>query len=213
MNVCARLILLTVFLAGCAVDKPYDSEPIQIMGRPGTLYIRGDARAVIECSGGPAPRECGSVEVLSLSGEIYRDCSDAQFECLFNGVVLAIPKTGGLTLGQKYSAFGASLTVEQCFLNLDTCELAMIKSECAVPGICGCRPGSRAVFYFSRERGITAFYRIAEPPSGMGEPPNGIDLKKLMTDSIPLLTYVLVAEKGFLRTPLSLRRATPGSGC
>jgi hypothetical protein len=213
MNVFARLILLTVFLAGCAVDKLYDSEPVQIMGRPGTMYIRGDARGVIECSGGAAPRECGSVEISGVPGEIYLDCSDAQFECLFNGNVLAIPKTGGLTLGQKYSAFGASLTVEQCFLNLDPCELAMIESECAAPRTCGCRSGSRAVFYFSRERGITAFYRIADPPSGMGEPPKGIDPKKLMTDAIPLLTYVLVAEKGFLRTPLSLRRATPAAGC
>jgi hypothetical protein len=212
MNAHARLILLTLCLVACVSDKPYDSEPVQIMGRPGAMYIRGDARETIECSSGRVPRQCGPVEISGLPGQPYFDCSDAQFKCLFNGDVLAIPKTGGLTMGQKYSSFGANLTVERCFLNLASCEMAMVKSECADPQTCGCRSGRTTMFYFSRERGITAFYTISEPPSDMGEPPSGVD-PKMLTDAIPLLTYILVAEKGFLRAPLSLPRATSGTNC
>lgn len=208
MKVEAWPIVLTVCLLGCADRKPFDHDPIQISGRPGTVYTRGDARAVIECGGGSVPSECGSVDSSGLTDQVYFDCSDEEFECLFNSSdVLAVPKAG-LTLGKKYSAFHANLTVEQCFDDQATCAIAMIRSECTDAQVCGCRSavkGRKTIFYFSRELGVTAFYTV-------GEPPTGVD-SKMLADSVPLLTYVLVAKEGFLRAPLSLRRATSATNC
>jgi hypothetical protein len=192
-------IILMVCLLGDADDHPYDGDPIQIQGRHGAMYLRGDGREVIECSVGSPPEICGALEVTGLSHQIYLDCSDEQFECLFNLYgVPAIPRAG-LTLGQKYTAYGANLSVERCFGDQDSCEIAMIKSECHAE-----RPVT-IMFYFSSELGITTFYPT-------GGPPRGVDAK-MLTDAIPLMTYVLVAEKGFLRVPLSLRRVAPGTRC
>jgi hypothetical protein len=204
MNAKAWPILLTLCLSGCAGEKPYDHDPIQIQRRPGVMYVRGDGREAIECGIGSVPTECGSVEISGVAEQMYLDCSDEQFECLFNTAdVLAIPKAG-LTQGQKYTAFGANLTVERCFMDQDSCEVALIRSECGDAQTCSCRsavPGRTTTFYFSRELGVTAFYTIAEPAAV------GVD-SKMLTDAIPLLTYVLVAEKGFLRAALSLPRAS-----
>jgi len=54
------------------------------------MYLRGDGREVIECNNGARPNECGSLESSGAPGQIYLDCSDKQFACLFSlGVVLA----------------------------------------------------------------------------------------------------------------------------
>src|SRR5258708_263286 len=199
-------MILTMCLLGCAGEKPYDHEPIKIQSITyGVMYRRGDGQDAIQCQGGHVPKICGS---LGITGkQIYFDCSDVEFECLFNATdVLAIPKAG-FALGQRYSAFGANLTVERCFGDQASCEVALIKSECADARICSCRSevrGRALKFYFSRELGVTAFYTTTDLSS------IGVD-SKLFEDAIPLLTYVLGVEKGFLRAPLSL--ATLGTYC
>jgi hypothetical protein len=143
--------------------------------------------------------------------EIFYDCSDQQFECVFNAVgadVLAIPRAG-LSLGQHYSAFGADLTVERCFGDQASCEMALIRSECADTRGCSCPAAEHrrtTKFYFSRDLGITSFYTTSDLSS------IGVDAK-LLADALPLLTYVLVAEKGFLRAPMALRKATLSTSC
>jgi hypothetical protein len=200
------LIILTLCFLGCAAEKPYDHEPIQSI-KAGVIYRRGDGREAIQCQGGRVPSMCGSVEINAE--QIYYDCSDERFECLFNAAdVLAIPKTG-LTLGQQYAVFGANLTVERCFGNQASCEVALIKSECTDARTCSCRSSVRGrtmKFYFSRELGVTTFYTTSDVSL------IGVD-SKMLEDTIPLMTYVLVAEKGFLRTPLALRRATSDTNC
>jgi hypothetical protein len=49
-------------------------------------------------------------------------------------------------------------------------------------------------FYFSRELGVTTFYTTGDFGA------IGVD-SKMLADAIPLMTYSLVAEKGFLRAP------------
>jgi hypothetical protein len=61
-------------------------------------------------------------------------------------------------------------------------------------------------FYFSRELGVTTFYTTADLAA------IGVD-SKMLVDAIPLMTYFLVAEKGFLRARLALRRATSDTKC
>jgi hypothetical protein len=66
-------------------------------------------------------------------------------------------------------------------------------------------------FYFSRERGVTAFF-----PEATGTADDlarqGADASEL-DDEIPLRTFVLVAEKGFLRAPLNLRISKLRTNC
>lgn len=200
------LIILAMCLLGCAGEKPYDHEPIQSM-EAGVMYRRGDGLEAIQCQGSHVPRMCGSAEITSE--QIYSDCSDEQFECLFNATdVLAIPRAG-LESGQKYTVFGANLLVERCFGDQASCEIALIRSECGDTQTCRCRStvrGRTMRFYFSRELGVTTFYATGEIAA------IGID-SKMLTDAIPLMTYVLVAEKGFLRAPLALPRATLDTNC
>lgn len=217
MNVKPWPTLLLLCLSGCAVERPYqadekpwDSDPVQIHGVPGLMYIRGDGRAGIMCSLS-SPTECGDLDTFGMTEQIFLDCSDEEFQCLFNRAdVLAIPRSG-LVEGQEYTAFGANLTVERCFGEEGSCEIAMIKSKCKDSQTCSCRSevlNRTTTFYFSNELGVTAFYTV-------GAHPFEIDPQRatqLVTDSIPLLTYVLVAEKGFLRTDLPLRRAPVGCG-
>ena len=134
---------------------------------------------------------------------LYFDCSDEQFNCLMSTAdVLAVPKAG-LKMGQKYSVFGTNLTVERCFRDEATCEIAVhyfalcrcSKSAAAVPRE---TPGRVTTFYYSRDLGVTAFYTVADTSD------IGVDAGRL-ADALPLLTFVLVAEKGFLRAPLVLR--------
>jgi hypothetical protein len=207
MSVNTGLMILTMFLLSCAGEKPYDDhEPIQSI-KFGVMYRRGDGQDAIQCQGGLVPKMCGSVGMTTK--QIYFDCSDEEFECLFNATdVLAIPRPG-FALGQRYSAFGANLTVERCFGDQASCEIALIKSECADARSCNCRSAvqGRAIkFYFSREMGVTAFYTTGDFSS------IGVD-SKMLADAIPLMTYVLVAEKGFLHTPLALRRANADTKC
>ena len=57
----------------------------------------------------------------------------------------------------------------------------------------------------TRDRGITAYYHI-------GPPPVPVD-PKYIADATPLFTFVLIAEHGFLRVPLALRKATSEDYC
>jgi hypothetical protein len=197
-------LLATLCIAGCTDDAPWDGTPIQIWGREQALYMKGDASEEVECSGGNAPRECGSLSTSGLTDQIFFDCSDVQFECLFNGGVMAVPRAD-LAAGQNYTIFGANLTVERCFSDQTSCDFALIRSECALGVSCRCRFGQTTVFYYSRDRGITAYYHI-------GPPPVPVD-PKYIADATALFTFVLIAEHGFLRVPLALRKATSEDYC
>ena len=202
MSAKAWLIILMLCVLGCTREKPDGNETIQIQDLAGVLYKRGDGRDAIQCHAGSVPRDCGPVNMLEMP--IIFDCSDKQFECLYNSAdVIAVPRAG-LALGQKYSVFGANLTVEQCIGDEGACQIALIKSECADAQSCSCRsvaPGRTMRFSFSGERGVLTFYSAVDPAAaGMGP--------KVLPDVIPLLTYFLVAEKGFFRTPLALEKLT-----
>lgn len=201
------ICLLTTCLLGCVGEKPYDHDPIRFQGRDGVIYKRGDGRAIVECRGSPVPNQCASLDKSGVTDQVYLDCSNDQFECLFNtSDVLAIPKAG-LASGQKYTVFGANLTVERCFGDQGACEIAVIRSECADAQICTCRsavPGRILTFYYSHDFGVTAFYAIARPTEVRLD-------SSTLSDAIPLLTYTLVAEKGFLQAPSSLGKATLGA--
>ena len=66
--------------------------------------------------------------------------------------------------------------------------------------------GRKTTFYYRRDVGVTAFFTVADTAH------IGVDAD-MLADALPLLTYVLVAEKGFLSAPLSLRRATMKTNC
>jgi hypothetical protein len=184
------------FAAGRSSPKPMED-----------MYKRGDGRDTIQCRAIRPRNICGALTTPSL---IYFDCSDANYDCLFDSTdVLATPKSP-LVLGQRYQVFGSELTVERCFGPNDSCDVAMISSRCSSGSDCNCRstiPGRATVFYFSTEKGITAFRAVADIPASSGLDP------KAVSDAAPLTTYVLVEESGFLRTTLSLDRAKPRTGC
>jgi hypothetical protein len=197
-------LIFAMILWGCIGD-PAPAQT-QLAAPKVDMYKRGDGRETISCRIG-SPGDCGSRE---LGPELlYSDCSDEQFLCLMSTAdVLAVPKAG-LKPGQEYSVFGAKLAVERCFGDQATCEVAVISSRCADAEICTCRSslkGRTTRFYYSRELGVTAFYTVA------GDARVGMDAA-MLADALPLLTYVLVAEKGFLNAPLSLRRASIKAGC
>ncbi len=207
MNTKAWLIVLTLSLLGCTREQPNGNGAVQVQGLAGVLYKRGDGRDAIQCHAGPAPSDCGPVNMPEMP--IIFDCSNENFECVFNSAdVMAVPRSN-LTLGQKYTAFGANLTVEQCIGDQASCEIAVIKSECADAQTCSCRspfPGRTTAFSFSRERGVLTFYSVVDPAAA------GVD-PKVVPHVIPLLTYFLVADKGFFRTPLALEKATLVASC
>ncbi|MEJ0037663.1 MAG: hypothetical protein WDO68_16585 [Gammaproteobacteria bacterium] len=207
MNAKAWPLILTLCLVGCTGEKPRGNVPVQSQDLDGVMYKRGDGRDAIQCHAGPVPSDCGPVNPLEMP--IIFDCSDEQFECVFNSAdVMAVPRAG-LTLGQKYTAFGANLTVEQCIGAEGSCEIAVIRSECADAQICSCRspfPGRTTAFSFSREKGILTFHSVVDPAAA------GLD-PKVLPDVIPLLTYFLVAKKGFFRTPVALEKATLVTDC
>lgn len=207
MTTAASAIVMTIGLLGCAAGEAHDVAPDKMMGLTGLMYRRGDAGDVIQCQGSPLPKICGSVDISAA--EMFSDCSTAEFECLFNNAdVMAVPKTA-LSPGQKYKVFGATLTVEQCFAVQTPCAVALIRSECADPKDCECRsplPGRQAHFYFSQEFGVLSYYAINDPAT------TGLDAKQV-ADSRPLVTYNLVAQKGFFRKPLALPKATQVGNC
>ena len=201
-------ILVTIGLIGVATGEADQAVPPKTVDLPGLVYRKGDAGDAIQCQGGEVPKNCGSISVLGA--QTFTDCSTQQYECLFNEAdVLAIPKKA-LSLGQKYTVFGATLTVERCFAAGQTpCAIALIRSECAGPKDCECRspfPGRKALFYFSPDLGVLSYYAINDPTT------IGFD-SKWIADSLPMVTYNLVAEKGFFRTPLALPKATKVGTC
>lgn len=174
------------------------------------FYQRGDGGETVECQGLPVRNMCGSEKAPSL---IYYDCSDGKFNCVFDTHnVIAVPKAG-LALGQRYSSFGADLIVERCFGLEGRCDIALVTSTCAVNSVCECRfmegDPSSITFVYSREKGVTAFYtlRDAKELSKLG-----VDAE-LVVDTLPLLTFVLVAEEGLLKAELSLTRAVLRTQC
>jgi len=206
MNPNAWPIALSASLLACAGSEPYDQRLVGTITH-GLMYMRGDGLEAIQCQGGNVPTMCGSVEIMGE--QIFSDCSDEQYECIFNTAdVFAIPRAG-LTPGQDYRVFGAKLRVERCFGEKGGCEVAMIKSECADEQTCSCRSavrGRTTTYYFSQELGITTFYSIGDATS------LGVD-SKMLADAVPLVTFVLTADKGFLRTPLALPKIAQTIGC
>jgi hypothetical protein len=202
VNANACPIIWVLFLQSC-VGNPltaHNSTPVS-----GVTYKSGDGET-IDCAHSRRVYACGS---RSAPLFIYFDCSDEQFECVFDtSNVLAIPKAG-LTLGQQYSVYGAKLTVERC---QHACKEALISSRCVEGLTCSCRGGGgisdiTTFFYFSRDIGVAAFYFV---PDVSPEP--GRDAKTLL-ELVPLQTFVLVSEQGFLRAPLALGRTPLKTNC
>jgi hypothetical protein len=195
---------VAILLAGCAsahVPEQNAEKEKQVV-----LYKRGDGGEAIRCWLLLTPVICASTDDLSSS--LFFDCSDEQFECVFDTVnAMAVPRAG-LVSGQKYSIFGSNLAVERCFGDRGSCDMALISSRCADESGCTCRRAglnSKTLFYFSKDRGITSYYTTSDDPSELSA--KGID-PSLLADSIPLVTYFLVAERGFFRTPLALEKSS-----
>jgi hypothetical protein len=151
MNIKTWTMVLTSLLAGCVGNSTADRQQ--------EMYRLGDGRDTIACTYAPDLDVCAS---RGLLGSLYFGCSDQQFDCVFDGFnVMAVPK-GDLVAGQTYTVFGAALTVERCFGEEQSCDIAMISSICSDDPVCSCRRAdigrTRMTFYFSRERGVTAFF-------------------------------------------------------
>jgi hypothetical protein len=67
-----------------------------------------------------------------------------------------------------------------------------------VPG----RRGKR-LFYFSRDKGVIAYYTTIDESHAASE-----DAAALLANSVPMLTYFLVSETGFLKAPLKLEKVS-----
>jgi hypothetical protein len=195
------LLLMALVMACTSVDSEARKAENSIKA---ALYKRGDGGEIIACRRVSNTDICISQEFPT---PIFFDCSNALFDCVASPAdVLAVPKVG-ISVGQHFFFFGASFSVERCFGEGKSCSLAMISSVCSDPVQCKCRsslPGRRTIFYFSGIYGVTAFYSVGDIPPGSGIDP------KWISDAIPLMTYSLVADKGFLRAPLVLERAARG---
>jgi hypothetical protein len=206
-------LTIAVLLMGCE-DKP-DQLPFEAnTSTPSRveIYQRGDGRDSVGCTSTPDRDVCSSREEF---GYLFADCSDNEFECVFNeDNVFAVPKMG-FVAGQKYSVFGATLTVERCFGEKNTCKVAMISSMCADDAVCSCRLAeigkTKAIFYYSTELGVTAFYATA-PKVQEGGSKSTFDAGEL-DDAIPLRTYVLASRSGFLREHWNIRKAKFKTQC
>lgn len=195
---------------GSAAHSP--SNQSSESGHDLRLYKMGDGRDAIGCSTSPDGDLCATSIWPRLS---FKDCSDEQYACVFDNYnVVAVPRDT-LMAGQSYTVFGAALTVERCFGNNESCETAMISSTCFDDAVCSCRRAevgkTKVTFYYSRDLGVTAFYTAAAGTAHeLGKAGANIDE---LNDAIPLRTFVLVAEKGFLRAPLSVRAAKLVKDC
>jgi hypothetical protein len=200
------LALSIVLLASCAGRQSFDSEMVRL-DRQGAIYERGDGRDEIVCAGGSVPRDCGSVDISGR--QVYWDCSNEEFRCVYDGMnVLAVP-TAGLAEGREYSIFGARLRVSRCFVDLASCEIAVVTSECEDAQICRCRSDLkhlRITFYYTRAMGVVSFFWSADL-SDLGV------TAEMQSDSVPLGTYVLITSEGFLKAPFVLPRVIPGRHC
>lgn len=212
MNIRSVAIAVAVFLTGCANDI-LPSSPASSGEKPPlvNLYQRGDGRESVRCVRAPDRDVCASNDQL---GHLYSDCSIAEFDCVFDSYnVFAVPKQG-LVQGQEYEVFGARLKVERCFGDSNGCSVAMISSACASDATCSCRLAkigrTRAIFYYSSDLGITAFYTtFSEGP--MDQAQTAIHAK--LHDAIPLRTYVLMTGPGFLREHWNIRPARFKTQC
>jgi len=178
------------------------------------LYQQGSAEDGVGCNRSPGGALCGTRRWPQQS---FKDCSDAQFRCVFDEFnVMAVPKSGdSLHEGQVFTVFGATLTVQRCLAEQGNCDVAMISSTCADDAVCSCRRPdigkSRIVFFYARERGVTAFYSDIAA--------SAVDLAMLdvasaeLNDAIPLRTFVLVANEGFLNSPFPEKGAKLVRNC
>jgi hypothetical protein len=177
---------------------------------PVVVYDRGDKEDAISCSHGDGRDYCMSKDSIGFS---FSDCSDDKYNCVFDRFnVFAVPKQS-LKKGLTFEVFGATLTVERCFGDSETCDLAMISSVCANDAVCSCRligtERSRSVFYFSSRYGITTFFTaIVESDTQVPRV-----AAEEIRDEIPLRTYVLAGESGFLREHWNLKTAKLMSEC
>jgi hypothetical protein len=210
MSARALSIALVMTLSGCMGNSPLPDSRANFTRLE--IYSRGDGLDAIGCSLDPDLDACVSSD---WRGYVFRDCSNEEFACVFDGFnVMAVPKHR-LVPKQSYTVFGSVLTVDRCFGEQAQCEQALISSVCADEGVCSCRRAgigkTRAKFFYSHELGITAFY--AESAGSSADIARiGTDESELK-DAIPLRTYVLGADKGFLRRPLKMRTAKLKTGC
>jgi len=206
-------LAITVLLTGCS-NKPEQLPSMSNTSKTARveIYKRGDGHDSSGCEKSPARDICASHEEF---GYLFADCSDDKFECVFDdNNVFAVPKLGFAT-GQTYSVFGATLTVDRCFGERGQCNVAMISSMCADDAVCSCRDAeigkTKAIFYYSSELGITAFY-VTAPKIQEGGSKSATDSAEL-DDAIPLRTYVLASGPGFLREHWNMRAAKFRTRC
>lgn len=201
-KVCVSISLLS--LLGCAQTNLAGGKSPHI--ESAAMYQLGDGKQTIRCDSRVVPNICAGSGLLS--SPLLFDCSDERFDCVFDTLnVMAVPK-GGYALGESYQAFGASLKVERCFGDQATCEMAVISSRCEDASDCTCRLAEhkqKTIFYFSRERGIIAFYTTLENTSELADKGIGSDF---FNDAVPMMTYFLIAEKGLLRAPWVLEKTS-----
>jgi hypothetical protein len=177
------------------------------------IYRLGNGEDDIHCMLMPELPDSDICATHQWMSTLYKDCSDAEFDCIFDDYnVMAVPRRT-LVAGETYRAFGATLTVERCFDERE-CKIAMITSTCADAAVCSCRRAdvgqTKVVFYSSAERGVTAFYSTAVSLADAAK--IGLD-EAMLEDSIPLRTFVLQADKGFLRMPVDMRPARLRTDC
>jgi hypothetical protein len=212
MNIRCGALVIAVILTSCANDiNPSSLTPTASRPPLVDLYHRGDGQDLIKCMRTPDRDVCASDDEL---GYQFSDCSSDEFDCVFDYYnVFAVPKQG-LVPGQEFNAFGARLTVERCFGDTSRCSVAMISSTCASDAVCSCRIAeigkTRAIFYYSSELGITAFYTTA-PENQKKQPQPAIDAE--LDDAIPLRMYVLTTGPGFLREHWKIRAAKFQTQC
>jgi hypothetical protein len=201
------LLLSSVLLCACASGaSPSHGNRESPTATNWDMYKAG-GRSTIQCQGLGIARLCGSMPSTTY---MYFDCSNEQFECLFNSRdVLAIPRAG-LSPGQTYSVFGATLKVERCFEARSGCQIFMISSTCSSDSDCECGPVKRrTIIYYTPDRGVIAFYTVSDDPA-LSE--MNVDAATLR-DAIPILTFVLVAPEGFLKMPTALEKLAQNPTC
>lgn len=206
------LALLLWLLAACTSMSGEAPLPSAATGRIEVdLYRAVNGETYIRCSGMSALTDCGERlygnpesdehDLLppSLEGE-WANCSTSEVFCILNyRSVMAVPKSD-LRAGLIYKVHGAELTVEKCFRALMSevpapCGVALISTRCVDD--CDCLEESEknggVLFYYARSFGITAFFTTR-------------DIKD-MRESRSENTWMLVADEGFLKAPLSLKQA------
>lgn len=193
MTFVSRLCIFLLATSACS-PNPVSQQQLSSKGAPDdgfvTAYARADGRSEIRCLGDRFSAECGTEEIGPE--QWFADCSDESFECVAsNADIMAVPKAG-LQSELRYRLRGVEFHVARCF-DGPSCEQAMIVASCVDVAQCSCRPGWKegrtTVFYHKTEIGVEAFYTLPRRPELSEE---------LLQDAVPLLTYNLRSDRGFL---------------